>query len=333
MNYDIYGRKTTEEVNVEKNIFKLPPGQTSWENVELKPGEFINPGIGANNVPNEAVAYTGISTGVPKPKFDDVSGTNVAQALYSFFPQEVQEAYAKEWIKFGEPSLALAATRNTDAWKNEFKVLKRPDGSFRMTELEYMSNKASFRETLSEVGITDFKDFEDDFDTLIENDVKPSEFNDRINAVWGAVKENIPQVEELFRTQYNIDSNEPTIFAALINPKIQDRLLKGELTTLGVAAEAKVAGFTNTFEHFDALRKAGLTQEGARQVYQQAGTVLGMGTQTGTAVGLDAIEQAAIGDKEAGDALQLLSAESKAMSSASVGAARKDKKYTGLVQD
>lgn len=52
--------------------------------------------------------------------------------------------------------------------ENEFGHLKRPDGSLRMSELESLSVKATYKETLSEVGITDFKDFEDNFNILIK---------------------------------------------------------------------------------------------------------------------------------------------------------------------
>ena len=260
------------------------------------------------------------------------NATELSQALFSYFPEEVQKEYAKGWIKYGEPTLALAETRNSTAWKNEFGHLKRPDGSLRMSELESLSVKATYKETLSEVGITDFKDFEDNFNILIKNDVSAAEFQDRIDLVWTSVKDNIPQVEQLFRERFDIDTNTPTIFAALINPTIQDKLLKGEIKGLGVAAEAKVAGFTNTFEHFDALAKAGLTQQGARELYGAASGIIGMGQQTGTAIGLEAIEQAAVGDEDAKKQLQLLGAESKSMSSFAAGPAKKDGKVSGLLE-
>jgi len=263
-------------------------------------------------------------------KAENKTAAEQAKFLYSFFPEEVQAEFAKAWIK--SPLTALAETRTTDAWKDEFGYLKRKDGSLIMTELQALSDKETYRQTLSEVGITDTKDFEKSFEDLIENGVAPTEFQDRIDLVWSSVKDNIPQVEQLFRERFDIDTNTPTIFAALINPEIQDKLLKGQLRGLGVAGEAKAAGFTNTFAHFDALAKSGMTQQDARELYGAASGIIGMGQQTGTAIGLEAIEQAAVGDEDAKKQLQLLGAESKSMSSFATGAAKKDGKVSGLLE-
>ena len=259
-------------------------------------------------------------------------GIQQANLLFQFMPESVRNEFAKQWIEYGDTKLAQAATRQTAAWDKEFGYLKRDDGSFIMSELEAVTAKAAYRETLGEIGIADTSEFENQFEALIKGEVSADEFQQRIDTVWGAVKNNIPQVEQLFRERYNINSDTPTIFAALINPTIQDKLLKGEIKGLGVAAEAKVAGFTNTFEHFDALAKAGLTQQGARELYGAASGIIGMGQQTGTAIGLEAIEQAAVGDEDAKKQLQLLGAESKSMSSFAAGPAKKDGKVSGLLE-
>lgn len=264
---------------------------------------------------------------------DYTKGYGIGAALYKFFPEKVLETFAKEWVKYGDAPIALATTRKTQAWKDEFKYLEREDGSLIMSELEAVSTKATYRETLGEVGITDTTDFENNFEEMITGEVSAQEFQARIDTVYNAVKNNIPQVEELFREKFNIATDEPTIFAALINPDIEDKLLKGELSTLTIAAEAKAAGFSSTFNKFDALRKAGLTQEGARNLYQSAGTYTNMSTQTGTNVDLSTLESAAIGDVEARKALNLLQAEQSSMSSGKAGAAKKGSKVTGLLQD
>ena len=263
---------------------------------------------------------------------DYSEGLERAKALFKFMPESVQTEFAKSWVKFGNTDLAKSATRNTQAWKDEFGYLEREDGSLIMDELQAMATKATYRETLAEVGIADTSDFEDSFNQLISGEVSGAEFQQRIDVTYNAVKNNIPQVEQMFREQYNISSDQPTIFAALINPTIQDKLLKGDLETISIGAEARAAGFSRSFGRFESLRKAGLTQDKARQVYQQAGTYESMARQTDRAFDISTIEEAAIGDVEAAKEIGLLAAETASMSTVQAGAAKKDGKVSGLLE-
>ena len=276
--------------------------------------------------------YTGSTADKETTAGDYTEGLERAKALYKFMPENVQAEFANAWVKFGETNLAKAATRNTAAWKKEFKYLERDDGSLIMDELQAMATKATYRETLAEVGIVDTSEFEEQFNKLITGEVSGAEFQQRIDVTYNAVKNNIPQVEAMFREQYNISTDQPTIFAALINPGINDKLLKGDLKTIGVGAEARAAGFSRSFSRFEALRKAGLTQEKARQVYQQAGNYQTMATQTNSEFDVSTLEEASIGDADSAKEIGLLAAESAAMSSFKAGAAKKDNKVTGLLE-
>ena len=259
-------------------------------------------------------------------------GIQQANLLFQFMPESVRNEFAKQWIEYGDTKLAQAATRQTAAWDKEFGYLKRDDGSFIMSELEAVTAKAAYRETLGEIGIADTSEFENQFEALIKGEVSADEFQQRIDTVWGAVKNNIPQVEQLFRERYNINSDTPTIFAALINPDIQDKLLRGDLETIAIGAEARAAGFNRSFTRFESLRKAGLTQDKARQVYQQGSTFESLGRQTGTGFDIATAEAAAIGDIDAQKQLSLLAAEGASMSSVQTGAAKKDGKVSGLLE-
>jgi hypothetical protein len=298
-------------------------------------------------------------------------GIQQANLLFQFMPESVRNEFAKQWIEYGDTALAQSATRQTAAWDKEFGYLKRDDGSFIMSELEAVTAKAAYRETLGEIGIADTSEFENQFEALIKGEVSADEFQQRIDTVWGAVKNNIPQVEQLFRETYNINSDTPTIFAALINPDIQDKLLRGDLETIAIGAEARAAGFNRSFTRFESLRKAGLTQDKllrgdletiaigaearaagfnrsftrfeslrkagltqdkARQVYQQGSTFESLGRQTGTGFDIATAEAAAIGDMDAQRQLGLLAAEGASMSSVQTGAAKKDGKVSGLLE-
>ena len=260
-------------------------------------------------------------------------GTEVGKALYGFLPDEVREEYARQWVKSGDRAVALGATRNTPAWNKHFEYLKRDDGSLVMDELTALSTVATYKQTLSEVGVKDFTDYESQFEKMITDEVSGLEFQQRVDMVYAGVKDQIPEVERLFRERHDIPLDEGTIFGALINPDIQDKILKGEIQTLQIQAEAASRGFSGSFSRFEELRKLGLNQEAAKGLYETAGTLQSMGTRIGTDMTLASLEQAAVGDIDAQNELKLLQGQVSSLSSGKAGAARKDGKYTGLVQD
>ena len=305
----------------------------------LRQGYSLNPvtlfegntGIGGGSVYDTSGSESPSSaTDISDARYD--VGIETAKALFSWFPEPVMKAYARAWVKFGKQDLALAETRNSSEWEAEFGFLKREDGTLIKSEVEAMAAIASYKETLREIGITNTEDFKKQFQQLVAGETSPDEFQQRIDIVYEGVIDNIPQVENLFRTQYGIDTDAPTIFAALINPEINDKLLKGNIKSVQIQAEGMAAGFSVNFERAKALEQAGLTQEKARQLYQVAGRLGGMAAQTGREFGVGTLESATIGDAEAQEEIDLLQGEAKTMSSARVGAKKKDGKVTGLLE-
>ena len=305
----------------------------------LRQGYSLNPvtlfegntGIGGGSVYDTSGSESPSSaTDISDARYD--VGIETAKALFSWFPEPVMKAYARAWVKFGKQDLALAETRNSSEWEAEFGFLKRKDGTLIKSEVEAMAAIASYKETLREIGITNTEDFKKQFEQLVTGETSPDEFQQRIDIVYEGVIDNIPQVENLFRTQYGIDTDAPTIFAALINPEINDKLLKGNIKSVQIQAEGMAAGFSVNFERAKALEQAGLTQEKARQLYQVAGRLGGMAAQTGREFGVGTLESATIGDAAAQEEIDLLQGEAKTMSSARVGAKKKDGKVTGLLE-
>ena len=135
-----------------------------------------------------------------------------------------------------------------------------------MTEIEALSNKASFKNTLAEFGIEYTEAFNKQFETMIENDVSPLEFDTRVNTVYQSVIDDIPQVVELYANQYGISGVTPElVLAGLLNPDIQDAILNNEIETLQIGAEGVAAGFTFDFDKVNKLRKAGFTRQTAKR--------------------------------------------------------------------
>ena len=273
-----------------------------------------------------------------EPGRTESEGYEVGKAMFAFLPEDVLKEFSKAWVKSGDPNIAIGSTRQTKAWKDSFGKLMRPDGSLVMDEISFLSVKASYRQTLAEVGIQDFSDFEDEFTDMATgyetgDPVSGSEFQQRIDRVWSGVKEQIPEVEKLFRERYDINVDAPTIFGALVNDKIQDKVLKGDIATLQLQAEASSRGFSTTFSRFEQLRKQGLTKEAASGLYEQAGGIMEQARSVGRNLQLETLEDAALGDAAASRQLRRIQAEVLSQGGATFGAAKKGDEVTGLISD
>ena len=263
----------------------------------------------------------------------DAYGVDTAALLFEFFPEEVLKEFVKSWTKYDDVALALAETRTTEAWKKYFGFLKRPDGTLVMTEAEALAVKASFRETLAEIGITDVSEFEDDFNQMIAGETSAAEFQQRIDFVYTNVVEQLPEVLSLYGERYGIETDIPTIFGSLISNNVQDKLLRGDIKSIQIQAEGTRAGYATSFSKANQLRLAGLNQERARSVYQAGGVYETSALRTGRSFDIGMLEQSAVGDLTAQQQTQLLSGQTASQSSAVVGSARKDRRITGILEE
>ena len=224
----------------------------------------------------------------------------------------------------------MGAVRKSSVWKQEFGYLQRADGTLIMSEIDALATKATYKSTLAEVGITDFKEFEKQFEQLISTEVSGLEFQQRIDTVYSGVVNQMPEVEKLFRDKYGITLDQPTIFGALINPDIQDKVLSGDIQTLQLQAEASSRGFSTTFSRFDELRKLGLTQPEASSLYESAGDIMQSAKGVGRTLDIETLEQAAIGDIESKQQIEKSAREAMSESSFITGSRKKGDRITGL---
>jgi len=263
-------------------------------------GYSTNPDVAA-----DAQQQSGTST----PNTD--AAMAVARSLFSFFPEAVLKDYANAWIKYDDTTLAIAEVRTKPSWKKEFGFLQRDDGSLIMSEAEMLSTKASYAETLREVDITDMTQFENKF-----------------------VVDQIPEVERLYRERFGIELDQPTIFGALLDPDISDKVLKGDIQTLQLQAQASIRGFTQSFARFEELRKSGLTTQQAAQVYEQATGFMQAASTVGREVELETLEEAALGDITSQQRLQRISSEIQSAGGTQLGAAQTQTgEIVGLIED
>ena len=263
--------------------------------------------------------------------YDRQEGLQTAQSLYSFFNQDLLNEYANNWVNTGDATRSIAMLRQSAVWEKEFGYLKRDDGSLIMSELDAVSNIASYKNTLFEYNIKDFTLFEDKFKNLISTEVSPLEFQQRIDLVYNQVIDDIPKVRELFARDYGIEATDDAIFGALINEDVEQGLLSNQITTLQIEAEAAAAGFNTSFARFETLRREGLTREKARTLYRNAQGLIDAASTVGRELDLSTLEGAALGDVQATKRLQRTQADIFAQQGATLGAAKKGDEVTGLI--
>lgn len=333
--YDVLGRPVagaTEE-DGDKGIFKGKPGETEGLNV----GDLINPGQDANGNMGPVRAYTGANS---TEGTDGSSGVDyqyalsIANTLYGFLPEAIVKKYAEGYAEYGgDKDLALSFTRQSDEYKKEFSWLFNDDGiTLKMSEVEAIGVKESFKNTLREIGIEDFSDFEDEFNEMV-GDVAPSEFQQRIDTVYAAINNRIPEVKNLLADYLGVEYDDATIFASLINPKIEDKVLNGAIDTVTIGAEAASRGFSYSFGRFNTLKQQGMDLKMARQLYEQAGGMISMASTIGRDLDITTLEDAALGDAEATKRITRINAELASMQGLSLGAAQKDGNIVGLTED
>jgi len=122
--------------------------------------------------------------------------------------------------------------------------------------------------------------------------------------------------------------------AALINPKIQDKVLTGEIQTLQLQAEATSRGFSQSFSRFQELKNRGLTKETARGIYETASGTISQAASIGRELDISTLEEAALGDIQATKRLARTQADIAAeLGGVTFGAAKKAKQITALIED
>jgi hypothetical protein len=121
----------------------------------------------------------------------------------------------------------------------------------------------------------------------------------------------------------------------LVDPDISDKVLRGDIQTLQLQAQASIRGFTQSFTRFEELRKAGLTVDAARQLYETAQPTIELAESIGRELDVSTLEEAALGDVASQRRLTRIQAEIQSeIGGADLGAARaRTGEIVGLVEE
>jgi len=229
----------------------------------------------------------------------------LAKSLYPNMPLDILDLFSSEWARTGDPQVAIAEVRRSDAYEIAFPGNKRPDGTVKFDEVTYTGLKESYIGTLQEYGIprnTSVDLLTDRFTGLIEGEVSAREFAQRIDATFQGIQENIPEVQEFYATNFGLELTPESIFIGALDPAVGEEIVAGRITTAQIGGEAARAGFSITGDLAQRLQRAGVTQAQARQIFTSAEAQLPQlqelqaqqGVETSEQFGLEEFTEAAV---------------------------------------
>mgnify|MGYP003112275445 FL=1 len=270
---------------------------------------------------------------------------NKARALYPGLPESFIQLYAQYWESTGDAQQAISQTRQDPQYDNIFPGNKTERGQIRYDEVTYFALEDSYIGTLAEYGIpraTSLNILQDRFVNLLENEVSANEFQQRVAAVYRGIQENIPQVQQFYADNFDINLDEQSIFLGALDPTVGEDIVAGKITTAQIGGEAARAGFTISLEEAQRIQRSGLTQQEARTLFTQAQTAIPRIQELQTRGGREPVgqfglteftEAAVFQSPEELEEIRRLEAEEASRFTPIGGSARQGRRVTGLVEE
>ncbi|RKZ89395.1 MAG: hypothetical protein DRQ39_00850 [Gammaproteobacteria bacterium] len=169
--------------------------------------------------------------------------------------------------------------RATDEYARQFEGILRDDGSFRMTEGEYLSTMDSYRDSLRAVGVNPDL-FAGQFVGLIKGDVSGNEFwQERVTPAYDRVIERGQEAINRYATDWDLEMTQEAILASLLDPDdIGSKILNRQIGISEIRYESDVSlGAAETNKYLDLtseLYEYGVDVGQARDLFQQADVMM-----------------------------------------------------------
>tara|TARA_R100001230_G_C5634341_1_gene141436 strand:+ start:132 stop:959 length:828 start_codon:yes stop_codon:yes gene_type:complete len=270
---------------------------------------------------------------------------NKARALYPGLPESFLQLYAQYWESTGDAQQAISQTREDPQYDNIFPGNKTERGQIRYDEVTYFALEDSFIGTLAEYGIpraTSLNILQDRFVNLIEGGVSALEFEKRVADVYRGIVQNIPEVQQFYADNFDINLDEQSIFLGALDPTVGEDIVSGKITPAQIGGEARRAGFTISLEEAERIQRSGLSQQEARRLFTQAQTEIPRIQELQTRGGREPVgqfglteftEAAVFQSPEELEEIRRLEAEEASRFTPIGGSARQGRRVTGLVEE
>jgi len=215
------------------------------------------------NVDYTPVESTGLST------------KEEAKLRFPYLDERLIDVYVQGFIDTGDSQLAILQMRSDSLMETVYPGIRKTDGTLRMTEQEYIVAKEFMELELRNYNLNP-QVFGEDIVEAISGDVSPQEFSERLQTGYQNIVQNIPQVQEVYMREFNLDLNEESIFGMFVSPRLSTAVLDNQIRQSQIIAEAETALGSSvlTVAAARGLQQQGLSQAQARRGFQGASTIL-----------------------------------------------------------
>jgi hypothetical protein len=185
------------------------------------------------------------------------------------------EIIAKETVNINNPDAIIFAIREQPAYQKRFagNAARLKKGLSELDPASYIGLENQFRQTLQSNGLpANFYDQTEDFQSLIEGDVSPSELNERVQQGYRAVADADPAVKEQMRNLYGV--TEGQLAAYFLDPQRTAPLLTRQAQAANIAARGLEQGGIQLSGQFaEDLARRGITEQQARAGFGEVGAL------------------------------------------------------------
>lgn len=192
-----------------------------------------------------------------------------ARRLFPWIPEALLSTFSSAWEKYGSTDLALAELRQSPNYDQFFAGNRRPDGTVRLPEAEYLSTLDAYRTRFASYGLPPNL-FASQFKTLVEGDVSPDELGRRLDEVYVGVAAKGDTIRSYYADNFGAgDLSDAALFASAISQQ-SPLVLEHQIRAAQVGGTARQFGFDRTVQEAQHLADFGLDQAAAQKLYSQA---------------------------------------------------------------
>jgi len=148
---------------------------------------------------------------------------DVFESLEQTYPWLAQLGFSLRWIQrvvagASSPEEIVAEIRNSKQYAARFVAIRRPDGSLRMNEGQYLQLEQGYREVLAEFGLADpRRTGPADFVGFVEGEIDPNELRDRLQ-IYRNVQRGGRHVKEAFYLYAGLELKDDDLYEAIVDP-------------------------------------------------------------------------------------------------------------------
>ncbi len=207
--------------------------------------------------------------GVEPPPGGTTNAVAVAQRDFPWLPIELIELYVQGYADTGDEAQALAFMRADPIYDVYFAGNRAPDGSFRRSEVAYLSGLDRMNQDLASYGLNP-EVFQGLYAGLVAGGVSSDELARRLSVTYNRVIQSLPEIRAQFAENEGLLLTDEAIFGMAISPQIHGDVLEHRITIAEIGGTAALRGFDLGITRAGQLASAGLNRATAMDLYSRA---------------------------------------------------------------